>query len=288
MDIPRDARQWRLIDLLERYLPGPTAHLVSWARSDESLSTAASLAFFALVSLPPTALIGFWAAGLMAGDERISQLGEQLAALAPAEMGADGMLLQLVEVAGTLGWTSVLAALWPATAYGAGLARAFDRLTPTGRRRMDGLRGRVLVVVLIALLPLLILGALLVVLFLPQLLGEQVVVRVLGLALAGLIAVAALTAILALLYGLFSPADVGVGAAFRGAGWAAGAITVVSIGYVVYLRLGADFEERYGSSAFAAVILLGLWLYLANSALIVGYKTALLRAGVQTWRGEQD
>jgi len=200
MDIPRDARQWRLIDLLERYLPGPTAHLVSWARSDESLSTAASLAFFALVSLPPTALIGFWAAGLMAGDERISQLGEQLAALAPAEMGADGMLLQLVEVAGTLGWTSVLAALWPATAYGAGLARAFDRLTPTGRRRMDGLRGRVLVVVLIALLPLLILGALLVVLFLPQLLGEQVVVRVLGLALAGLIAVAALTAILALLY----------------------------------------------------------------------------------------
>jgi len=200
MDIPRDARQWRLIDLLERYLPGPTAHLVSWARSDESLSTAASLAFFALVSLPPTALIGFWAAGLMAGDERISQLGEQLAALAPAEMGADGMLLQLVEVAATLGWTSVLAALWPATAYGAGLARAFDRLTPTGRRRMDGLRGRVLVVVLIALLPLLILGALLVVLFLPQLLGEQVVVRVLGLALAGLIAVAALTAILALLY----------------------------------------------------------------------------------------
>ena len=63
---------------------------------------------------------------------------------------------------------------------------------------------------------------------------------------------------------------------------------MVSIGYVVYLRLGADFEERYGSSAFAAVILLGLWLYLANGALIVGYKTALLRAGVQTWRGEQD
>jgi hypothetical protein len=41
---------------------------------------------------------------------------------------------------------------------------------------------------------------------------------------------------------------------------------------------------RVGSSAVAAVILLGLWLYLVNGALIVGYKHALMRAEAPAWR----
>lgn len=287
MDVPDSVRRWRPVDVAERHLPGPAARLVTWARSDESLSTAASLAFFALISLPPTMLIAFWVAGALAGEDRIRQLGESLATMAPDDVDAGEMIIDLVEVATTLGWTSILAALWPATAYGAGLARAFDRLTPTGRRPMDGIRGRVLVVALIALLPLLVLCALVVLLFLPRLLGEALLVRLLGIALAGLVAVAGLTVVLAVLYDMFSPADVGARAALRGGAWAATAITVISTGYALYLRVGADFEERYGSSAVAAVILLGLWLYLVNGALIVGYKHALMRAEAPAWRDRQ-
>lgn len=283
MELPDSVRRWRPADVAERHLPGPVARLVRWVRSDESLSTAASLAFFALISLPPMMMIALWIAGLVAGDERIRQLGEQLAALAPQDVDADEVIVDVAAVAVTLGWTSVLAALWPATAYGAGLARAFDRLTPTGRRPMDGVRGRVLVVVLIAVLPLVVLCALGIVVFIPQLVGQGLALGLLGIGLAGLATLAILSVLLAVLYNLFSPADVGPRAALRGGAWAAAMITVISTGYALYLRLGANFEERYGSSAVAVVILLGLWLYLANGALIVGYKTALIRADAPAW-----
>jgi hypothetical protein len=49
---------------------------------------------------------------------------------------------------------------------------------------------------------------------------------------------------------------------------------VLSVAYVAFLRLGANFERRYASDALAAVVLLGLWLFAANTALLVGYRAA--------------
>jgi uncharacterized BrkB/YihY/UPF0761 family membrane protein len=60
----------------------------------------------------------------------------------------------------------------------------------------------------------------------------------------------------------------------HGALIAAASISVLSLGYVAYLRLGANFERRYASDALAAVVLLGLWLFAANTALLVGYRAA--------------
>lgn len=67
-------------------------------------------------------------------------------------------------------------------------------------------------------------------------------------------------------------------------GWTSVLAALWPASYAIYLRVGANFEERYGSSAVAAVILLGLWLYLVNGALIVGYKHALVRAEDPAWR----
>jgi len=55
---------------------------------------------------------------------------------------------------------------------------------------------------------------------------------------------------------------------------AAASISVLSAAYVAYLRFAANFEQRYASAALAAVVLLGLWLYAANVALLVGYRVA--------------
>lgn len=46
------------------------------------------------------------------------------------------------------------------------------------------------------------------------------------------------------------------------------------MGYVAYLRLGVNFEHRYASDALAAVVLLGVWLFAANVALLVGFRVA--------------
>jgi hypothetical protein len=39
--------------------------------------------------------------------------------------------------------------------------------------------------------------------------------------------------------------------------------------------LGTDFEHRYATSGLAAVVLLGVWLFLTNALILVGYQVAL-------------
>lgn len=70
-------------------------------------------------------------------------------------------------------------------------------------------------------------------------------------------------------YGLISVAPLVVVAL-----WVTDAISVLSVAYVAYLRLGANFESRYASDALAAVVLLGLWLFAANTTSLVGYRAA--------------
>jgi hypothetical protein len=49
---------------------------------------------------------------------------------------------------------------------------------------------------------------------------------------------------------------------------------VLSLGYVVFLNVGADFERRYATSGLAAIVLLALVLFLANALMLVGYEVA--------------
>jgi uncharacterized BrkB/YihY/UPF0761 family membrane protein len=72
----------------------------------------------------------------------------------------------------------------------------------------------------------------------------------------------------------------------HGALIAAASISVLSVAYVAFLRLGANFERRYASDALAAVVLLGLWLFAANTALLVGYRAAHRRGPVIRDAGE--
>ena len=56
---------------------------------------------------------------------------------------------------------------------------------------------------------------------------------------------------------------------------AGAAISVLSAGYALFLQFGADFQNRYGTSGLAAIVLLEVWLFLANALLLVGYQVAL-------------
>jgi len=55
---------------------------------------------------------------------------------------------------------------------------------------------------------------------------------------------------------------------------AAGAISVVSLGYVIFLNSGVDFERRYATSGLAAVVLLAFWLFMTNALILVGFQIA--------------
>ena len=52
----------------------------------------------------------------------------------------------------------------------------------------------------------------------------------------------------------------------------------MSGGYLLYLRTGADFRDRYGTASLATLVLFGLWLLLGNAVLLAGYRLMTRRA----------
>src|SRR5690348_4791505 len=76
----------------EAALPKPVRRFERWARGPELSMTSASLAFYALVSLPPMVLVAFWLAGMVASDEQLAGLVDEMGRRAPAELPLDGLV----------------------------------------------------------------------------------------------------------------------------------------------------------------------------------------------------
>jgi uncharacterized BrkB/YihY/UPF0761 family membrane protein len=254
-------------------LPEPVRRSAAWLRSSEFLLTSSSLAFYAMVSLPPMVLIAFWIAGAFVDEAALQDLGQQVEAQAPDQLPVSDILRQLIDVAAATGPVAVLAAAWPATTYGAALARAFTEVSPGERRRIRGWRGRLLALAVIAVLPVAVFSGLAALYLLPRLLGSGWPLRA-GLAAGALVGLAA---VVALVYWLFELHDTRWSDVLLGAAAATGLVAGSTGGYVVYLEF-ADFTERYGPTALATAVLLGLWLLLGNAALVIGYRLTLRRA----------
>jgi membrane protein len=98
--------------------------------------------------------------------------------------------------------------------------------------------------------------------------------RVLQWVLVVALGFSAATGVLVLIYVVFPRRRLPWRQVWRGAVTAATGITVLSFGYVVFLRVGVDFEKRYATSGLAAIVLLAFWLFLANGLVLVGYEVA--------------
>ncbi|MGY2082198.1 YihY/virulence factor BrkB family protein [Blastococcus sp. SYSU DS0539] len=256
-----------------RRLPTPLRRFASWLRSPEFLTTSSSLAFYAMVSLPPMVLLSFWVAGLAVDESALQDLGTEVGDQAPEQLPVADILRALIDVAAQTGPVAAVAAIWPATTYGAALARAFSAIAPESERRIRGWKGRLLALVIIAVLPLAVFSGLATLYLVPLLLGAGPWLRLaLG---SGTVLVVGL--VIALIYGLFELwetrwQDVAIGAAT-----AVGMVALTTVGYLVYLEF-ADFTDRYGPTALATAVLLGLWLLLGNAALLAGYRVMSRRA----------
>jgi uncharacterized BrkB/YihY/UPF0761 family membrane protein len=254
-------------------VPAPVQRFLGWLRSPEFVTTSSSLAFYALVSLPPMVLLGFWIAGWFVDESALADLGTEVDSRSPDALPVAEVLRALIEVAARTGPLAAVAAVWPATTYGAALARAFTAVAPDAQRRIRGWRGRLLALVLIASLPLVVFCSLAALYLVPQVVGEGPVLTVaLG---AGVLLL--LGMLIGLLYSLFRLHDTGVGDVVVGAAVASGLVGLTTAGYLVYLQF-ADFTQRYGATGLATAVLLGLWLLFANAALLVGYRLTLKRA----------
>lgn len=268
-------RPWARVEaVLDRRVPDRVRRFGRWLVSDELFTTGSSLAFYALLSLPPMVLIGLWVVSGFVDDSALQSLGQDVQDQAPDALPVGDVVRSLVDVATHVGWLSILTAVWPATAYGAALGRAFTCVAPESERSIRGWRGRLLSLAVIALLPLLVFTALAAFAFGPDLLGSDGTVFVFA---AGAVAVVAFAVVVALIFTLYQLRDTTVSDVLLGAGLASGLQVLVTGGYVVYLTFFADFEETYGRSSLTVVVLLGLWLLLSNAVLLIAYRWMLRR-----------
>jgi uncharacterized BrkB/YihY/UPF0761 family membrane protein len=104
--------------------------------------------------------------------------------------------------------------------------------------------------------------------------GDGLVQTVLGWGLALTVAVGVLTVLTALLFKGFSPEELPWKQTFRAALSSAAVTTVFSLAFVTYLGL-VDVEERFGGGTTAVVVLLGVWLFVANALLLAGHEAVL-------------
>ncbi len=263
-----------LADAVQDRLPPPVKAIVQRLRTEDVFLLSAGLAFYALVSVVPFAILVLWVVSLVTGEARVKEVADRLAGVLPPNLGVEGALQRVADLGASLGVGALVALLWPATAYGSGLRRAFDRLSPKRDEEAKGLRGRALAFGLLGVVPALVLVGLVAAYLGTEVLGEGPVARVLGWLLALVFGFVAGTLGVAAIYGLFAPGRLSAKAAARGAAAAAAAIAVVSLGYVIFLNVGTDFERRYATSGLAAVVLLALWLFLANALILVGFQIA--------------
>jgi YihY family inner membrane protein len=257
---------------------GPVAALgrarraVGIARADDVFLYSAALAFYGLISVAPLVVVALWVTTLVVGAGQVHHVADQLAHLAPPALGVDRALQHAANLSTTLGLVAMVAALWPATAYGAGLVRVLDRIG--GDPERPGLRGRGAALLLVCLMPVLVLGSLVAGYAGTATPRDGPGAIAVGLGLGLVLSFAATVAAVAVIYKVFPRTPPGWRDTVLGALVAAGSIAVLSVGYVSYLRLGANFEQRYASDALASVVLLGVWLYAANIALLVGFRVA--------------
>jgi membrane protein len=240
------------------------------ARADDVFLYSAALAFYGLISVAPLVVVALWVTSLLVGPTQIDQAAAELARFSPQALGADRALERVADLGARLGLVAVVAAVWPATAYGSALVRVLDRLA--GDRDATGLRRRGAALVLVCLAPVLMLASLVASYAGATALGDTPGELVVGLTAALVYGFGATFVTVGVIYRVFPRTPLDWRSTSHGALIAAAGISVLSVTYVAYLRLGANFERRYASDALAAVVLLGLWLFAANTALLIGYR----------------
>jgi membrane protein len=245
---------------------------VATARADDLFLYSAALAFYGLISVAPLVVVALWVTSLVVGPTQIDQAAAELARFSPQALGADRALERVADLGTRLGLVAVVAAVWPATAYGSALVRVLDRLA--GDRDATGLRRRGAALLLVCLAPVLMLASLVATYAGATALGDTPGELAVGLAAALVYGFGATLVTVGVIYRVFPRTPLDWRSTIHGALIAAASISVLSVAYVAYLRLGANFERRYASDALAAVVLLGLWLFAANTALLIGYRAA--------------
>lgn len=252
------------------------ADVVRSTRGHDLALYAAGVTFYAALGFVPMLLLALWLAGLLAGPSTVRGLAEGLTVLLPPGLGARSAARFLADAGTSLGPTRALAALLPASLYGEGLVRAFDRLSDAGEPGRRSLRGRLGSLLIVAISPLLLLLGLAATRGITAALGDGLGPRLLGVYLAFLVGWLSISVLLVLSYRAIAPDACCPRALLWGAFSTGSFLSGTCLGFVLFLALDLDLGGAYGGSTALSTVAVALgWLYLLHLVVLVGYVLTL-------------
>ena len=240
-------------------------------RQDLALHGAA-VTFYAAIAGVPMLLLAVRLATLVVGEERIRYLATTLEAALPRSSGAGPVARTIIEQAAGTSWWVTCFAVFAASLYGEGLRRAYASLARVAEDR-TGWRGRIAVLPLLAVAPLLLLAVLGITPLLATLFSEgRPGATALGVYVALNVDWIAVSVPLAWSFRVVSPDPPPWRLALVG-GFTTGAFVSGFLqGFTLFLwlpiDLGAPFGGNQAVGAWTAVL---LWVWLLHLVVLLGY-----------------
>jgi membrane protein len=233
---------------------------------------AAGLTFYAGIAVVPLLVLAFAMTAALTSGGRVQALGNRLAELLPAELGAPDAVSRLVEAAIGLSPLNAALALLPMTFYGEGLRRALRRFSSRAEE-LTGWRGRLAALPVLLLAPLLLYPLLLTVPVMADLADTGGVAATAGRVAIGFYAVlAALTLPLAWGFRVVGGGRARWTALAAGALFTAACLSGFLQGFVLFLSLPLNLGAPFGGlEVVGGVVAVGFWLFLLHLVVICGW-----------------
>lgn len=244
--------------------------------SDLSL-WAAGATFFGLVGLVPLAMLSLRLAAVVVGPAGVTAGLESALTGIPDGHGTPQALRTLAAVSLDLSWVQVAVLLFPASLYGEGLRRAFLQLSTHEGDALTGWRGRLGLVPVVAVAPVLTLAMLAAAPLVAPLYAAGGLRLALGVVIAFHVVWVLVSVALALVYRVVAAGRVGLRALLIGS-FASGSVLAGFLqGFLLFLAVPVEWSLPFGGlPIIGAVAALGLWLYLLHVLVLVGYRLTLV------------
>jgi membrane protein len=250
----------------------------SFPSSDVAL-WAAGATFFGLLGLVPLALVALRLAGALVGADGVAAGMATAVSGLPAGHGTPAALHTLTRTALEMSWLQTLVALFPASLYGEGLRRAFLQLAAV-RDRFTGWRGRLGLLALAVVSPVLVLAVLAAAPFVAPLYVRGGWWTVLGVVVAFHVVWVTVSVALLLVFRFVGPVRTRWRALLIGAFGTGSVLAGFLQGFLLFLAIPVEWSAPFGGlPAVGAVAALALWLYLLHVLLLAGYRLTLVLGG---------
>jgi membrane protein len=253
----------------------------SYPDSDLAL-WAAGATFFGVIGVVPVVLVSLRLAAALVGAETVAAGVTAAVAGIPQGHGTPEALQTLTATALAMSPLQTAVVLFPASLYGEGLRRAFLQLSPERPDRFTSWRGRLALLPVVAIAPVLVLALLAAGPVVSPLYVAGGWHLVLGVVIAFHVTFVLLSVALFLIYRLVGAGRIGARALLLGSTGTGSFVAGFLQGFLLFLAIPIEWSLPFGGlPVFGAVAALALWLYLIHVLVLVGYRLTLTLDG---WR----